>query len=72
MTHTMRNMMDEQLTEPEGMLVECYRQLARVLEMYGDELPPFAQRNGLKALAALWQVMNGLDMDPGHVYELGA
>jgi hypothetical protein len=34
--------------------------------------PPFATRNGLKALAALWQVMNGLDMDPGHVYDLGA
>ena len=25
-----------------------------------------------KALAALWQVANGLDRDPGQVYELGA
>ena len=40
--------------------------------MYGDELPPFARRNAMKALAALWQVMNGLDMDPGQVYDLGA
>jgi hypothetical protein len=54
------------------MLVDLYRQLARTLEMYGEELPPFARRNGLKALASLWQVMNGLDMDPGHVYHLGA
>jgi hypothetical protein len=39
--------------------------------MHGDELPPFARRNGLKALAALWQVMNGLDMDPGQLYDVG-
>ena len=37
-----------------------------------DELAPFEHRNGLKALAALWQVMNGLDLDPGQVYHLGA
>ncbi len=29
-------------------------------------------RNGLKALAALWQVMNGLDMDPRQLYDVGA
>jgi hypothetical protein len=68
----MQNHMGHELTEAEGMLVETYRQLDRVLEMWGDELPPFARRNALKALAALWQVMNGLDMDPGHVYHLGA
>ena len=37
-----------------------------------EELAPFEERNSLKALAALWQVMNGLDMDPGQVYDLGA
>lgn len=68
----MKNHMDVELTEPEGKLVDCYRQLASVLEMHGDELAPFARRNGLKALSALWQVMNGLDMDPGQIYELGA
>jgi hypothetical protein len=26
----------------------------------------------LKALAALWLVMNGLDMDPGQLYDAGA
>ena len=71
MTHEMKNLMDADLTEPECMLVDAYRQLARTLEMYGDELPPFARRNGLKALAALWQIMNGLDMDPGHLYHVG-
>jgi hypothetical protein len=72
MTHEMKNLMEADLSEAEAAMVDVYRQLARTLEMYGDELPPFARRNGLKALAALWQVMNGLDMDPGHVYHLGA
>jgi hypothetical protein len=68
----MQNHMGVELTEPEARLVDCYRQLASVLEMHGEDLPPFARRNGLKALAALWQVMNGLDMDPGQIYGLGA
>ena len=68
----MQNMMGAELSEPEAKMVDCYRALARVLEMEGDELPPFARRNGLKALAALWQVMNGLDMDPGQLYDVGA
>ena len=72
MTHQMKNLMDADLSEAECMLVDVYRQLARTVEMYGDELPPFAKRNSLKALSALWQVMNGLDMDPGQVYHLGA
>ena len=72
MTHQMKNLMDQDLTEAECMLVDVYRQLARILEMYGDELAPFERRNGLKALASLWQVMNGLDMDPGQLYEMGA
>ena len=68
----MKNHMEVELSEPEAKLVDCYRQLASVLEMQGEELAPFERRNGLKALAALWQVMNGLDMDPGQVYDLGA
>jgi hypothetical protein len=68
----MQNMMGTELTEPEAKLVDCYRELSRVLEMYGDELPPFAKRNATKAMAALWQVMNGLDMDPGQIYHVGA
>jgi hypothetical protein len=72
MTHQMKNLMDADLTEPECMLVDVYRQLARTLEMYADDLSPFARRNALKALASLWQVMNGLDMDPGQLYHLGA
>lgn len=56
----------------EERLLRCYEELASILREHGDELPPFAQRNAIKALAALWQVANGLDRDPGQVYDLGA
>ena len=56
----------------EARLVASYEELAAILREHGDELPPFAQRNAIKALAALWQVANGLDRDPGQVYDLGA
>lgn len=68
----MKNAMGVELTEGEVALVACYQQLLSTLRDHGEELPPFARRNALKALAALWQVMNGLDMDPGHLYDLGA
>ncbi|MGH2657220.1 MAG: hypothetical protein ACRDIW_10875 [Actinomycetota bacterium] len=64
--------MTVELNEAERTVVECYRTLAGVLETQRDQLPPFAERNALKALAALWQVANGLDQDPGQLYELGA
>lgn len=60
------------LSQPEVALVECYEKLAAVLRDHRDELAPFEERNAIRALAALWQVMNGLDLDPGHVYDLGA
>ena len=60
------------MKEGERKLVECYRGLVDVLENHREELAPFEERNALKALAALWQVMNGLDQDPGNLYELGA
>jgi hypothetical protein len=68
----MENLANEPLTDGEAKLVECYRVLSHVLMGHRDELAPFAERGAIKALAALWQVMNGLDMDPGQVYELGA
>jgi len=42
------------------------------LAEHGDELPPFVERNAIKALASLWQVANGLDTQPGQTYDLGA
>lgn len=55
----------------ERALVECYETLYAVLEERGEELPPFARRNAIKALAALWQVANGLDAEPEQLDGLG-
>ncbi|MGH2789910.1 MAG: hypothetical protein ACRDJ0_02860 [Actinomycetota bacterium] len=60
------------LNRAQMALVEAYNTLAGTLEDSADDLEPFEQRNALKALAALWQVMNGLDLDPGQLYDLGA
>jgi hypothetical protein len=67
----MKNTMGVELTESERELVECYRTLMRILKQSND-LAPFERRNALKAVAALWQVANGLDMDPGQIYDIGA
>ncbi|TME48240.1 MAG: hypothetical protein E6I60_13765 [Chloroflexi bacterium] len=67
----MKNAMGVELSDAERTLVECYHGLVRVLKD-GTELAPFERRNGLKAVAALWQVVNGLDLDPGNLYEIGA
>jgi hypothetical protein len=64
--------MTTDLNEGERMLVDCYQGLVTVLRDHRDDLAPFAERNALKALAALWQVANGLDQDPGELYDLGA
>ena len=72
MTASTKDMAGRELAEAEAKLVDVYRELHRVIEMCADELPPFALRNATKALASLWQVMNGLDMDPGQLYDLGA
>jgi hypothetical protein len=63
--------MGVELTEGERIMVESYQTLVNALRERTD-LPPFARRNGLKAVAALWQVANGLDMDPGQLYDIGA
>ena len=67
----MKNLMGAELSESERSLVECYQGLVRVLND-GKDLAPFERRNALKAVTALWQVVNGLDLDPGNIYEIGA
>jgi hypothetical protein len=60
------------LNDAEVALVETYNTLVKTLEEAGDDLEPFERHNALKAVAALWQVMNGLDLDPGQLYDIGA
>lgn len=64
--------MTTELNEGERKLIDCYRSLEDVLANHRADLAPFEERNATKALAALWQVANGLDQDPGQVYHLGA
>jgi hypothetical protein len=67
-----KNAMGVELSRGESDLVECYERLATTLRENGDELPPFARANATKALAALWQVANDLDAEPGQLYDVGA
>ena len=67
----MKNAMGVELSDSERTIVECYQGLVSVLKE-GKDLAPFERRNALKAVAALWQVVNGLDLDPGNIYEIGA
>ncbi|HEX3630486.1 MAG TPA: hypothetical protein VHW91_08455 [Candidatus Dormibacteraeota bacterium] len=67
----MKNAMGVELTTSEATLAECYQSLVRVLKD-SEGLAPFERRNALKAVAALWQVVNGLDLDPGNIYDIGA
>jgi hypothetical protein len=60
------------LNDAQAALLKCYEELRRILDEHGGELAPFEERNALKALAALWQVANGLDAEPGQLYDLGA
>jgi hypothetical protein len=68
----MQNAIGQDLTPAQQELMECYDRLASVVADRRDELAPFEERNALKALAALWQISNGLDMDRGQIYHLGA
>jgi hypothetical protein len=68
----MENAAGVQLNDAEIKLVDSYHTLASVLSEQRDQLAPFEERNALKALAALWQIMNNLDMEPGQLYPLGA
>jgi hypothetical protein len=60
------------LNSAEQQIVDCYNSLVQVLSEQRDDLAPFEERNTLKAVAALWQVVNGLDLEPGQLYHLGA
>lgn len=68
----MQNAIGVDLNPAQKELMECYDRLASILGERRDGLAPFEERNALKALAALWQIANGLDMDRGQTYHLGA
>ena len=63
--------MGQTLNSAQQEIAACYERLTALLEQHRDELVPFEERNVTKAVACLWQVMNGLDMEPGNRYDIG-
>jgi hypothetical protein len=57
------------LTEQEQELLNIYESLKRLVQQ--DDLPPCAARNVRKALSAMWQVTNDLDLQFEQLYDLG-
>jgi len=56
-------------TEVERELLGAYETLKALAAR--DDLPPCAARNVKKALAAMWQVTNDLDLQFEQLYDLG-
>ncbi|MET8563545.1 hypothetical protein ABZV75_24265 [Streptomyces flaveolus] len=67
----MRNRLGTELSGLEEEVVVIYESLCRLAEEHLGELAPYQQRNVLKALSSLWQVMNGLDMEPRRLHHVG-
>ena len=57
------------LTEDERELLAAYEALKALAAR--DDLPPCAARNVRKALAAMWQATNDLDLQFEQLYDLG-
>jgi hypothetical protein len=56
-------------TEVEERVLDVYQSLKALAAR--DDLPPCAARNVRKALAALWQATNDLDLQFEQLYDLG-
>jgi len=57
------------LTEQEQDLLNVYQALKTLAAQ--DDLPPCASRNVRRALSAMWQATNDLDLQFEQLYELG-
>lgn len=66
----MKNCMNNELSAAEKGLAEVYLNMLKILRDNGDELQPFQYCNARKALGALWQIANGLDLDPDQLYDI--
>jgi hypothetical protein len=57
------------ISEQEQALLDVYQALKRLAVQ--EDLPPCAARNVRKALAAMWQATNDLDLQFEQLYDLG-
>jgi hypothetical protein len=63
------DLLGQPLTAIESETLRAYTALKALAAR--DDLPPCAARNVRKALAAMWQVTNDLDLQFEQLYELG-
>jgi hypothetical protein len=69
MTTKETDLLGAPLTEQERELLDAYESLKRLAAQ--EDLPPCAARNVRKALAALWQATNDLNLQFEQLYDLG-
>jgi hypothetical protein len=67
-----KNSLGTEIDGAAAELVCVYESLCRLVGERADELAPYQARNALKALACLWQIVNGLDLEPEQLYHVGA
>jgi len=63
------DLLGHQMTAAERDALASYEALKALAAR--DDLPPCAARNVRKALAAMWQVTNDLDLQFEQLYDLG-
>lgn len=64
-----KDILGKPLSEQEQELLEAYLTLKRLAKR--DDLPPCAASNVRKALSALWQATNDLDLQFEQLYDVG-
>ncbi len=63
------DLIGRKLTPVEEQALVLYNELKAFLSM--PDLAPCAQSNARVALAAVWQIVNDLDLDFEYIYEYG-
>ena len=57
------------IAELDAQMLRLYRELKDLAAR--TDLPPYAERNVKKALACLWQIVNGSNVEFEQLYDLG-
>ena len=69
MNEAATDILGKPLTDQERELLGVYQSLKSLAAQ--DDLPPCAARNVRKALSAMWQVTNDLDLQFEQLYDVG-
>jgi len=69
MTQTDSDIIGNPLTAQERELLDVYNALKKLAAQ--DDLPPCAARNVRRALSAMWQATNDLDLQFEQLYDVG-